>query len=49
MKDIHENIAYFLEEEANLEENFLILEEDTKISDYKYYLLLIMYLISKTN
>ena len=50
MKDIQENILYFLEEGANSEENFLILESkfnDTKISDNKYYLLSFMYLISK--
>ena len=49
MKDIEGNIVYFLEEEANSEENFLILESkfnDTKKSDSKYYLLSIMHLIS---
>ena len=36
MEDIEGNIVYFLEEEANSEENFLILESkfnDTKIRD----------------
>ena len=50
MKDIQENIVSFLEEEANSEENFLIIENnlnDTKISDDKYYFLSLMYLISK--
>ncbi|KAK8888125.1 hypothetical protein M9Y10_039186 [Tritrichomonas musculus] len=49
MKDIEGNIVYFLEEEANSEENFLILESkfnDTKKSDSKYYLLSLMHLIS---
>ena len=35
MEDIEGNIVYFLEEEANSEENFVILESklnDTKIS-----------------
>ena len=50
MKDIQKNIVCFLEEEANSEENFLILENkfnDTKKSDYKYFLLSLMHLISK--
>ena len=50
MKNIQKNIVCFLEEEANSEENFLILENkfnDTKKSDYKYFLLSLMHLISK--
>ena len=50
MLDIQENIIYFLEEEANIEDNFTILESkfnDTKISNSKYYLLSLMHLISK--
>ena len=50
MKEIQENIICFLEEEANSEENFLILESkfnDIKISDSKSYLSSLMHLISK--
>ena len=50
MKDIQENILIFLEEEAKSEGKLLFLESkfnDTKKSDYKYYLLSIMHLISK--
>ena len=50
MKDIQENILYFLEEENNSEENFIILQRkfnDTKIKDNLYELLYLLHLISK--
>ncbi|KAK8897408.1 hypothetical protein M9Y10_015354 [Tritrichomonas musculus] len=50
MKNIQENILLFLEEEANSEENFRILEdlfESTKIKENQYELLSFLHLISK--
>ncbi|KAK8842994.1 hypothetical protein M9Y10_025181 [Tritrichomonas musculus] len=50
MKDIHENIRNFLEEEAKTEEFFQILKvkfNNTKISDSRYDFLSLMHLISK--
>ena len=50
MKGIQESILYFLEDEANSEENFLILEnkfKDIKISENRYELLSLLHLILK--
>ena len=50
MKDIHENILNYLEEETKTEENFQILKDifnNTKISDSQYDLLSLLHLISK--
>ena len=50
MKDIHENILNFLEEEAKTEEFFQILKvkfNNTKISDSRYDFLSLMHLISR--
>ena len=49
MKDIHENILNYLEEETKTEENFHILKDkfiNTKIGDSQYDLLSLLHLIS---
>ena len=50
MNEIQEHILNFLEEEANSDINFLILEDKLNnliVSDNHYYLLSLLHLISK--